>query len=268
MGFDTGGVDGIIGVKSSSALLMFQYYKGISNVTGKVDATSYNLVRSSANSGTTYNIVKSYIDSNWSPGNPSIQKDTIVNGYLDTDNMVRISTYNCNVAYLDKQAAISWAVMVNAARLASMNVNKFGAMGTSSGYRSYHDQIEAYIDYRHGGNIAACPYFAKGRTFAEAIAIANRATNTNANNTYAEAWIQSNWNSFTYDESWNDVPDTDTAQGGDLFGYGGSPHGWGLAVDMMLVTSTVPEHTWLIQHSEEYGFSRYQDEFWHWEYAP
>ena len=268
MGFDTGGVDGLFGVKSSASLIMLQYYLDGSNVTGEPDTSSYDSVRNAANSGITYSTVMTYINSNWSCGIPTIQKVTTTNGYLSTGNMVRVPTSSYGDAYLEEQAAISWAMMVNGAMQALIDVTKYATMGANSGYRTYHSQIEAYIDYRHGGNIASCPYFAKGRTTEEAILPENRSTASDANNTYAESWIQTNWSNFTDDGVWNDVPDIATESGGDLFGYGGSNHGWGLAIDMDLTGSGTPEHNWLVSNASTYGFVPYTAEYWHWDYEP
>jgi peptidoglycan hydrolase-like protein with peptidoglycan-binding domain len=53
MGFDTGGVDGVMGVKSSSALIIFQYSQGLT-VSGEVDEATLIQFEKCANDKTSY----------------------------------------------------------------------------------------------------------------------------------------------------------------------------------------------------------------------
>ena len=82
MGFDTGGVDGIIGVKTSAAIILFQFSQGVS-VTGEVDDSTLEQLRNCKDSGITYSgIMESDVVKNWAPGNSSIYRLRYENGYL------------------------------------------------------------------------------------------------------------------------------------------------------------------------------------------
>ncbi len=287
MGFETGGIDGLFGVKSSSALILLQYYMDKKKVTGKVDNTALNIVKAAVNNKLTYSKVKEYVDQNWRKTPPSIEINNFKkNGHLSVENMVRIPTSSFGDAIAEKSAAISWAMLVKSANEYNkavsnenmLDIGNFAVAGLYGAYRPYHYQVEAYINYRHGGNPAACPTFTNG---GKGIARANR---FNANNAIAEAWINRNWNSFIDDGKWNDVPENITRNGGDLEGYGHSDHGWGLAIDFCTGgeksgRSYDREVRWLERNAGKYGFyplldspktfpdgSNNYKETWHWSY--
>jgi len=169
MGFETGGVDGVMGVKSSAAIILFQYSQGLS-VTGEVDTATLEKLTQCADSGITYSgIMESDVVKNWAPKasatNPNDTKN-YPNGQLDTSQMTRIPTFDYGDAKVDRQAAIGWAMMVNAAvqynKTAAdsdkLNISKFAAAGPNSGFRSYAKQKEFYDLYiNHNGNFACVP---------------------------------------------------------------------------------------------------------------
>lgn len=287
MGFETGGIDGLFGVKSSSGLILLQYYLNECNITGKVNAESYKLAKTAYENGITHDFLRT-ININWRVAKPCIDTSHQQNnGHISTADMVRIPTPSCSDAFLAKDAAIAWAMLVNAAMEFNkisgnsdrIETSKFAAAGVNSGYRSYHYQVEAYISYRCGGNMAAYPTFAKG------VNNPIKSTRTNANNAYAEAWIRKNCNYFTNKNDWNNVPEDLTSEGGILEGYGNSSHGWGLAIDINTDgekhgRNSSKEIRWLSKHAEKYGFhpllakpSEFPDgsnnfeESWHWSFT-
>lgn len=276
MGFNIGKNDGILGVKSSSSLIIFQYSQGL-RVTGKVDDSTLKKLRECSDGGTSYeSIMESNIVKNWKPGIPTISRDDKVNGYLESKNMVAVPAAGGGSAYLEKEAAISYAMMINdimdynkteeAKKNGILDLNKFAAMGSASGNRTYHQQVEAYLNERHGGNDAANPVFNDSKK--------------------AEKWIADNWKKYDSHAHWNNVPDELTQKGGALVGHGKSDHGWGLALDMNLKdpgsygdgkgNATTPEVKWLEKNGNKYGFSGLvtstnkkgdvYHETWHWNY--
>lgn len=287
IGFNTGGVDGLFGTKSRSGLILFQYYLNDKNVNLDLDDETLNKVRAAAVGGLTYAKVKAYLEKSWRRRTPTIDTtNKSENGHLSTENMVKIPTVSYEDAVAEKETAFAWAMLVKcaveynemAADNNKLNISNFAAAGSNAAYRSYHYQVEAYVNYRHGGNLAACPTFTKGK---KNIVRSNR---FNANNAFAEAWIVDNWRNFIEDGKWNDVPEYVTAEGGDMEGYGHSDHGWGLAIDFCTGgeksgRSYDKEVKWLEQHAGKFGFSpllgepptfslgsnNYR-ESWHWSY--
>ncbi|WP_432663961.1 PAAR-like protein [Wukongibacter baidiensis] len=272
MGFDIGGIDGIMGVKSSSALVILQSYIDRENVTGEVNVLTIEKLKSLAESGVTYSSIKTtYID-NWSPRSATISKVREKNGHLEKENMVRIPTKGGGNAYAEKESVISWAMMVNEAMeynkttQAKLKISNFGLKGPNSGYRAYNQQVEAYIDDEYlGGALAAnvSRYWKKPEA--------------------AKEWLNENAKNFGKNGHWNNVPDNVTAEGGPLAGYGASKHGWGLALDMCVGNKQNSfadslECEWLEKNAAKYGFeglvkntnkkgkTRYL-ETWHWNYT-
>lgn len=288
IGFDTGGLDGQFGVRSSSGLILLQYCLDNENVSGRIDDTSLDGVKSAAESGLTYAKVKSYLDNNWRKRLPSVETNFIRNnGHLKTEKLVRISTSVFGNAFIERETAVAWAMLVKYAcefndnvLKNKLNLSSFAAAGPYAGYRPYHYQVEAYVNYRHGGNPAAYPTFTKD---SQCILRANR---YNANNPSAEKWILENWSKFIHDGKWNDVPEQATAEGGALEGYGHSDHGWGLAIDFCTGgeksgRSSGREACWLEKSAGKFGFkplldhpqtfpdgTNYYMETWHWTYEP
>lgn len=292
MGFDTGGIDGLFGVKSSASLILLQCYLNRADpgqtISGEVDLQTLEQVKAATANGTTCSKVNLNLRS-WTPKVPSVDTwDESRNGCLSEASMVRIPTGNYEKALMEKHAAIAWAMLIGGVigynRTVNpkdqLSVNKFSCTGINSAYRAYHYQVEAYICYRHGGSLASCPTFAKGSSCPV------QSNKKNANNVYAEKWISENWAGYKSDGVWNDIPDKATASGGDLEGYGHSNHGWGLAIDFAVNDpgtagggkgySTTKEVKWLEKHAREYGFyglydstkaKGYFKETWHWAYA-
>jgi hypothetical protein len=288
MGFDTGGLDGRFGVKSSSGLILLQYNLGSECVNGRLDDATLSTVINAAENGLTYSKVKHYVDNNWRKRLPSIETNFMKNnGHLSKENMARIPTSTCGDAVAESETAIAWAMLIKHASefnekedmKKKLNLDSFAAAGPYAAYRPYHYQVEAYINYRHGGNPAAYPTFTKDSSN---IIRANRYS---ANNEAAEAWITGNWRNFINDGKWNDVPEQVTSEGGALEGYGHSDHGWGLAIDFCTGgeksgRSYNKEIRWLEQNAGMFGFRPLLDnpqtfpdgannykETWHWSYT-
>ncbi|WP_239613634.1 D-alanyl-D-alanine carboxypeptidase family protein [Cohnella mopanensis] len=160
MGFNIGTVDGKMGVKSSSALIIFQYSQGLS-ITGKADAATLKLLQKLAEEGLTYDsIMKSDVLKNWKPEQPGIEprKDNKGNGKLDVSKLARVPATKDRDAYLQNEAAVAWALMVNeASKDKTIDINRFKASGTSEGYRTLEVQKEYFKKYGEDSKRAATP---------------------------------------------------------------------------------------------------------------
>jgi hypothetical protein len=289
IGFDTGGLDGRFGVKSSAGLILLQAFLENEGVSGRLDAAALNMVKTAAEGGLTYTKLKNELDTNWKRRLPAIETNCIKkNGHISPGNLVRVPTSKCEDAFAEREMSVAWAMLVKYAfeynqseeAKSRLNLNAFAAAGPYAAYRPYHFQVEAYVNYRHGGNPAAYPTFTKDS------GSILRANHYNANNPAAEAWILENWNQFSSDGKWNDVPEQATAAGGALEGYGHSDHGWGLAIDFSTGgeksgRSSVKEVRWLEKNAGKFGFRPLLDnpptfpdgannylETWHWSYEP
>jgi hypothetical protein len=163
MGFDTGGVDGIIGVRSSVAIILFQYSQGLS-VTGVVDDATLEKIVQCAGSGLSYSdIMESDAIKNWVPGTPTVERK-YPSGFLKDVPMVRIPTFNFKDSYVERETGIAWAMMVNYAMEYNktaeikLNINRFASKGPDSGYRDFDKQQYFWDLYIQGkGNLAAEP---------------------------------------------------------------------------------------------------------------
>lgn len=237
MGFDVGGVDGLFGAKSVSSLLIFQYFSASTSATGLLNNETLNQVGVAARSGVKASDFEVSKDS-WIPQPHTVnQSDPTENGFLNPQFMTRLSTIAYEDCYIESNAAIGWAMLIDSAVkynttvpvVDQLNVSAFLPQGKNSGYRDYHNMVEAYITEFHGGNDAANIYFTSGVVYPDQ---PNKSVYGDAKNTAANDWIQDNWDSYSNNGIWDDVPANDTDAGGDLEGYGTSKHGWGLAIDM------------------------------------
>ncbi|MTI48437.1 MAG: hypothetical protein FH761_11385, partial [Firmicutes bacterium] len=286
MGFDIGTnkdgsplIDGDPGVKTSYSLILFQYYNNHYNsdkptITGEINKETLEYLKNAAENGLTYEkIMKSDYVKNWTHGNPTIEKIKSDNGTYDinSDKFVRIA----GGEYVEREAAIAWSMMVNAAiehnKTADikLNINKFKA---NSGYRTYKRQIELYFD-----ELWADGSDAWNPTFADYTA-ANEAKKEIRKNWWYRKILDSN--------EWNEYKD-------DLRGHGNSNHGYGLAIDFRTGDpgseghgkgfAKTEEVRWLLHNAPLYGFTPNFDnrygipatpnktvfkETWHWNYQP
>ena len=239
MGFDTGGVDGIIGVRSSVAIILFQYSQGLS-VTGVVDDATLEKTVQCADSGLSYSdIMESDVIKNWVPGKPIIIEK---NGELDETKLVRVA----GGGKLNKEAAVSWAMMVNAAieynktAVDKLNINEFALAGKKSGYRSYDQQVEMR---EHWINKITAAY------------------NSNNYSKYKED-VQKFINSgLSEEQAIMKVVRQYSAEPG----Y--SNHGLAIAGDFRFVEGS-NSYNWMQNNASKYGFEPYAPEPWHWNYKP
>ena len=275
IGFDLGKSDGIFGIRTSSAAITMQHYMGVP-VTGLLDDIFImNLYAYTKYTNTKYEDVMKYYNDYWSPANHLVDKDDPkMNGCMNTDDMVELPTSTKGVyTSVDKNVAVAWAVMIQnaiaynttASDSEKLSIERFLPQGNDSGYRSYHMQAEAWVDWQYtGGNEAANIY-----------------KNLN-DQAAADKWLASNESNFT--KGWNNIPDDVTALGGAMAGYGQSNHGWGLAIDFSTGgnktgTAQTTEVLWLEKNAAIYGFSGYINpnepfsngnpnyaETWHWDY--
>ena len=245
MGFDTGGVDGIMGVKSSSALIIFQYSEGIP-ITGEVDSTTLSTLEKCANDGTTYkSIMSSDKVKNWKPEKPTVDEND-KNGKLNEANMARVPTGNGGNAKLNKEAAVSWAMMVNDAieynktAVDKLNINEFALSGEISGYRSYEQQVKVRTDWKNK--------------------ITN-AYNSSENSDYKTMVQQLIDNGVSKDQAIMKITGIYSAN------PGFSNHGLAIAADLRFVKGS-NSYNWMKNNALKYGFKPYADEHWHWDYKP
>ena len=278
MGFDIGGLnkgkpDGVMGVKSSSALIMTQWFAGV-NVTGEVDEYTLKILKYLVEHGFTYDIICSFVNETWKPEKSTTDTSNPKNnGNLAKENLTRLPTASGGNAIDETNTAIAWSMLVQGAiqynnsnkkEFGTLNINKFALSGTYAGYRPYHQQVEAWIDdiYLDGN---------------PAYSIKNNFTDKNK----ANEWINKNKKNFKSEPIWDNVPDSVTQPGAPLAGYGASNHGWGVAIDFAVGGNKfgyakTPEVRWLENNAEKYGFTGlidhtdkngiYYKETWHWEY--
>lgn len=109
VGFDTGGVNGLFGVKSTSGLILLQYYLNDKNVNGKPDEETFNKVRAAAVRGLTYAKVKVYLEKSWRRKIPTVDTaNKSENGHLSTGKMVRIPTASYHIDTLTERRNGKW----------------------------------------------------------------------------------------------------------------------------------------------------------------
>lgn len=245
MGFDTGGIDGIMGAKSSSALIIFQYSQGLT-VTGEVDGATLAQFEKCANDRTSYqSIMYSKKMRDWKPEKPTVDENE-KNGKLNEANMARVPTGNGGNAKLNKEAAVSWAMMVNDAieynktAVDKLNINEFALSGEISGYRSYEQQVKVRTDWKNK--------------------ITN-AYNSSENSDYKTMVQQLIDNGISKDQAIIKITGIYSAN------PGFSNHGLAIAADLRFVKGS-NSYNWMKNNASKYGFKPYAAEHWHWDYKP
>lgn len=168
------------------------------------------------------------------------------NGELNEANMARVPTVNGGNAKLNKEAAVSWAMMVNNAidynitAIEKLNINEFALAGEISGYRSYDKQVEVRADWK------------------------NKITNAynSSENSYYKTQVQRLvGNGFSKDEAIMKITRKYSAN------PGFSNHGLAIAADLRFVKGS-NSYNWMVNNSSKYGFKPYIAEHWHWDYKP
>lgn len=154
IGFKVGNINGDIGAQSSSALIIFQFSQGIS-ITGIADATTIDMLRKFTDNNGSYNDIMGLdIVKNWKPQKGSLSGK---NGELNVNQLTVVAAVGNN-GYLQKEAAVAWALMVNEARKDPNNrMNAFSLKGSISGYRSIDDQRLLFKQYGGDTNRVAYP---------------------------------------------------------------------------------------------------------------
>ena len=246
MGFDTGGVDGIMGARSSSALIIFQYSEGLS-ITGEADSDTLSKLEECGNNGTTYqSIMKSDKIAHRKPGKPTFDKND-KNGELNTSPMAKIPGYNDNgklsTVKIGREAAVNWAMMVEGAKeynktaAVKLNLNTFAASSPVSGYRDYQGQVG--IRNRWATKIKNAYNSGDGSKYKTQV---QKAIVKGMNESDALAYVTRKYSANP----------------------GSSNHGWGKAIDFSFGDGS-NEHNWVKANAYKYGFKPYAAEYWHWE---
>ena len=241
-------IDGFMGAKTSSAIIIFQYSQGIP-ITGVADTATITMLNKCSNNNISYSdIMESDIVKNWKP---EIVQNLGQNGRLDTSTMTQLPTTGSGHGYARKKVAVAWALMVNDAMKYNSDssfINSFALMGSVSGYRSFEDQ-QRLFDETKAGVIQAYNNKGSAPGVYNAMDKYNKTVYyMNAGNTYAEAI---NYATRFYAAK-----------------PGTSNHGYGIALDMQLGGYGTDAHNWISNHGEDYGFYKLPNEYWHFDYKP
>ena len=252
MGFDVGSFnkgtpDGVMGVRSSSALLMVQWISGM-QITGEVDKDTLKILKYLIEHGLTYEMIDDFAGEKWTPEKPKIDKvkEATNNGHYDPETdmrFARVPGSGGSNSYLEDNAAVSWSMLINAAlkynKDASasddLDINK---LAVGEGLRDYNTQVDLWKKYlRKEGNKAVEPKDGYG----------------------------------TSNHGWGVAMDLKTGDpgSGGLFDSKTKKHIKGTGY------STTKEVKWLESNAGSYGFQAYYydkenkkfRETWHWDYV-
>ncbi len=246
-------------VRTSSAIILIQYYLG-DDISGVADDNTIREISKMVEDGTDYSYImssKKIIE--WKPGTPTLgtDKDSDKNGHLPTYSMTRLPCIG-GYAIAEKNTGIAWAMMVQGAIQynsksiytqqelkdygTQLEIDRFCVTGPNSGYRSYHYQVEAYLDWTRRGKPgnAAKPKFDNKENFEK---------------------FEAGFSRLHSDVSggWNNIDDVLTQTGQLLAGYGTSNHGLGSALDLNFgLSQEAPIGTglrhWVEDFGKDYGF--------------
>jgi len=279
LGFTIEGSGNTNRVELSSALIVIQWYlSGLANSNVKIngdinDKNTIEKIRQMLVQGKLKpkedgklndDLLKAI--KNWKPEKPSLgtNKNTTKNGHLSTTNMALLPCVGSGYAIDDKSTAVAWAMMVQGAidynekgkyskqEMADygtrLNLGNFLVLGTNSAYRSYHMQVEAYLDWDRRGKPenAATPVFTGSKGWTEYYKIKKKLGPLPAN----------------VSGGWNNIDEYLTGDGEYLDGYGSSNHGIGAALDLNFGLSQYAPigkgaRHWVEDFGRSYGFTGY-----------
>jgi hypothetical protein len=250
-------IDGVIGVKSASALIIFQSKCNPANpyaqntgeqniITGQADNTTINSLckyaeiksKEGKEKRGIVKLSREDMIKDWKP----VKYETIANGELPKGLTGYMPGIEGKVRNLPSTLT-AWAMLVqgmleqNISKNTKLKVNMMQASSIISGYRDYKEQVSAYIRLGSG---ASTPSFKKGRTIADKFIRDNRKNILNNLDEYIK-------------------------KGAELEGVGNSNHGIGRAIDFMagskkkvyLINDTdgTKELLWLNDNAGKYGFT-------------
>ena len=145
MGFDIGGIDGIVGQYTQAAILVFQHSQGLP-VTGKVDAATLAALEKCAKEGRTISDTSVYAPFSpkptnlGDPGGASIQSCN--RKEASSSDLISIGYYRVH-----KDAGLAWAYLITAARMDGIDeANGRRLLTIGSGFRSIEEQTILWED--------------------------------------------------------------------------------------------------------------------------
>jgi LAS superfamily LD-carboxypeptidase LdcB len=145
-------IDGNLGVKSASSIILFQQKMGLP-ITGMADNATLAVLADCAQQGLSYNNIMKKEGKELA----TIPISSETNGRLDTKTLTQIPMMG-GVGYLPEKVAVAWAKLVQAASQdPNNNMNAFYPSSRVSGYRSYEDQEILYKKYGRNPKRAAYP---------------------------------------------------------------------------------------------------------------
>ena len=284
--FDLKGSGDTYRVKLSSALIVAQWYILTKGSELGISTSGFK-INGNLNDGATKAALKILIakgikasdilkeaKEDWEPEKPTLGTDRYSpnNGHLETKDMVYIPSKENKrgkFAIAENNTAVAWAMMVQGAIEynnkgyysekeikdygKSLNISNFIVTGPDSGYRSYHMQVEAAIDWaRRGKPKNASPLSFKYQSGQSEF---NKLVNK--------------LGKLPVDISggWDNIDDSLTDKGGKLYGSGTSNHGLGAAFDLNFgmgqyqaigITNkngpTYKTRHWAEDYGRDYGF--------------
>ncbi|MFX4260924.1 stalk domain-containing protein [Pelotomaculum propionicicum] len=155
LGFNTGSrdsesIDGQV-VLTSSSLILFQFKMGL-KITGLFDADTRSALEQCCINGRTYSEIMKLEGKQLDP----LSNNPALNGRLDRSKMAVIPSDKGPHALLPEITAVGWATLVQAAAKDPNNdMNCFKANKSTSGYRSYEEQVNLFDE--DGSATAAVP---------------------------------------------------------------------------------------------------------------
>lgn len=283
LGFDLQGSGDTYRVKLSSALIVAQWYifkKGSNDfrINGDLnDQKTKKALKSLVGAGIDAVDIINEAKKNWRPEKPTLGTDRYSpdNGHLNTNDMVYIPSLKkrgSDFAIAEKSTAVAWAMMVQGAIEynhkehsekeikdygKSLNIANFIVTGPDSGYRSYHMQVEARMDWtRRQKPDNASPLKFKYPNGEDEF-----------KKLYKKLGPAPKVNGVYQSTGWDNIDDSYTNEGGVLYGSGTSNHGLGAALDLNFgmgqyqaigITNkngpTYKTRNWVENYGRDYGF--------------
>ena len=262
LGFDVGSADGAYGIKTAHAIILFQYATN-GTINGMLDEATMNRLKNYNEFSTSDEKIREMNDKlkDWKLV-PCIKGE---NGKADTSEFVVIPALGSEQAFLPKEAAIGWAMMVrgvlNDKSLSnpSKTVEGLYPQGPNSGYRTYNEQYKFHVDYY----IAMRYEVAQGKcggVFKNLIDARNRCVEDLYRGDYGDK--------VTFDQLTEAEKDNACQKAiSRRAAYpGSSKHGYGGAIDFNINTGD-SLHNWLKKNAKKYKFTPLAGEDWHWNYS-